>query len=174
MKISEQLTAFGSDKCTDHSYGQFYDDLFARLKPKRILEVGVYHGASAKAWCSLDHVERFVGVDKKDPGGLPEKCTVIEATTPDFREIVNQLDALPPFDLIIDDGSHTPLDQIAAAFVLLQFLAPGGVYVVEDIAHDKTASIFREAGWRIMDLRSEKNRWDDILAIYEEHHQWSI
>jgi hypothetical protein len=37
------------------------------------------------------------------------------------------------FDLIIDDGSHLAHHQIDSASVLLPYVAPGGIYVIEDI-----------------------------------------
>jgi hypothetical protein len=41
------------------------------------------------------------------------------------------------FDLIIDDGSHVVADQIATARYALPLLAPDGIYVIEDVAHEQ-------------------------------------
>mmetsp|Transcript_16760 Transcript_16760/g.31750 ORF Transcript_16760/g.31750 Transcript_16760/m.31750 type:complete len:333 (+) Transcript_16760:182-1180(+) len=38
-----------------------------------------------------------------------------------------------PFDLIIDDGSHINSHQISSLSVLIEHVAPAGIYVIEDI-----------------------------------------
>jgi hypothetical protein len=40
---------------------------------------------------------------------------------------------LPPLDIIIDDGGHTPEQQRITLEELLPHLRPGGVYICEDI-----------------------------------------
>ena len=39
-----------------------------------------------------------------------------------------------PYDIIVDDGGHTMMQQIVSLSVLLQHVKPGGVYVLEDLA----------------------------------------
>merc|ERR1712139_26848 len=41
------------------------------------------------------------------------------------------------WDLIVDDGVHTPHDQLATLANLFRYLAPGGLYVVEDVNEGK-------------------------------------
>ncbi len=41
-----------------------------------------------------------------------------------------------PYDVIIDDGSHDPRYQAAAAITMLPHLAPTGHYFIEDIYVD--------------------------------------
>ena len=50
MRVSQWLSVYGSDKVSVHNYGSFYDDLFERLKPQALLEIGVYRGQSLQAW----------------------------------------------------------------------------------------------------------------------------
>lgn len=42
--------------------------------------------------------------------------------------------ATGPYDIIVDDGGHTMLQQIVSLSVLLPHIKPGGVYVLEDLA----------------------------------------
>lgn len=37
------------------------------------------------------------------------------------------------FDLVIDDGSHVPDNQESSAKALVPYLAPGGLYIIEDV-----------------------------------------
>ncbi|NQW46655.1 MAG: class I SAM-dependent methyltransferase [Planctomycetes bacterium] len=63
-----------------------------------------------------------------------------------------------PFDLIIDDGSHEDHHQITTAEALLPLLAPGGVFVIEDITVDCRPDLLAERihlppgfGWRAVE-----------------------
>lgn len=38
------------------------------------------------------------------------------------------------FDLIVDDGSHDPGDQLRTYICLSPLLRPGGLYIIEDVA----------------------------------------
>jgi hypothetical protein len=42
--------------------------------------------------------------------------------------------ATGPYDVIVDDGGHTMLQQIVSLSVLLRHVKPGGIYVLEDLA----------------------------------------
>lgn len=70
------LTSFGSDKCTEHSYGDFYDDIFRKRRIASVLEIGVEAGLSLQAWKHILGPDALViGVDKDDefaplPAGL--------------------------------------------------------------------------------------------------------
>ena len=53
MKISEILKTYKTDKANEHSYGDYYDDLFSQYDkdaPISILELGVQGGGSVLAW----------------------------------------------------------------------------------------------------------------------------
>ena len=76
------------------------------------------------------------------------------------------------FDIIIDDGSHDPMDQEKSFNILKGQMNTGGVYVIEDIicfAHNKHFFLKQHPYCRSYDLRSIKNRYDDCLIVYEFH-----
>ena len=163
MKISEALTACGSDKCTVHSYGHFYDSIFALHSIKSVLEIGIYKGASLKALSMVDETIYALGVDKQFVPGF----TQVTATAPDFSPVVKYCDENSRFfDLIIDDGSHLKRDQLQGILALYRFLKPGGIYVIEDIQKESTATEFKIHGARILDLRAVKGRRDDVIAYW--------
>ena len=160
MRVSQWLSVYGSDKVSVHNYGSFYDDLFARLKPQALLEIGVYRGQSLQAWRAAG-VSIVMGVDKdvnQNRSGLP----VLYGEMPHEAEAIAR--RLPVLDLIIDDGSHLYPDYVATADVLLGKLRPGGVYVIEDIQTQDSIDALRRDGWTIEDWRESTGRYDDAIA----------
>ena len=160
MRVSQWLSVYGSDKVSTHNYGSFYDDLFQRLKPQALLEIGVYRGQSLQAWRAAG-VPVVVGVDRdvnQNRSGMP----VLYAEMPHQAEVIAR--RMQMFDLIIDDGSHLYYDYIATADVLLQRLRPGGVYVIEDIQTQDSIDALRRDGWQIEDWREKTGRYDDVIA----------
>ena len=160
MRVSQWLTVYGSDKVSVHNYGSFYDDLFQRLKPKTLLEIGVYRGASLKAWRAAG-VENVFGVDR-DVSQNSCGPAVLFGTMPEDVRTIARL--VPTLDLIIDDGSHLYQDYTATADVLFDQLRPGGVYVIEDIQTQDSVDALRRDGWTIEDWRERTGRYDDVIA----------
>lgn len=160
MRVSQWLSVYGSDKVSVHNYGSFYDDLFARLRPQALLEIGVYRGQSLHAWRAAG-VANVLGVDKdvrQNRSGLP----VLYGEMPHEAEAI--VWRLPPLDLIIDDGSHLYPDYTATAEVLFERLRAGGVYVIEDIQTQDSVDALRRDGWTIEDWREKTGRYDDVIA----------
>lgn len=121
-------------------YFEIYDREVLRNLPEnpRILEIGVYNGASARMWRDLStDLACYVGVDI-DPRCAefadPEANIFIKIGSQDDPALLKQvIDEHGPFDLIIDDGSHESKHMIASfSHLFLNGLAPGGTYVVED------------------------------------------
>jgi predicted O-methyltransferase YrrM len=164
-KLSEALRLEGSDKTTVHTYGQFYDDLIADLQPRRVLEIGVFHGASIRAWRHLPEPVEVVGVDRNLCPGIP----VIRCTAPDFGPVIDQLQG-QQFDLIIDDGSHQQAHQIAAIQQLSPLLRSGGLFVIEDLQDGAATAAVQAAfpgDWAtiVQDWRRQSGRYDDVIVV---------
>ena len=131
-----------TDKCSrGHGYTDAYDIHFSCLRHDkiRLLEIGVWRGASLRMWNDYFTQGYIVGIDKT-------LCTVEGERI--ATEMGDQTDALflarvnqnhGPFDIIIDDGGHTMRQQQQTAAVLFPMLSPGGIYVVEDLhtSYDK-------------------------------------
>lgn len=107
-----------------------------RLRPVRLLEVGVFGGGSLKMWRDYLGPEcRLYGVDI-DPSSMAyqaEGTTIYIGDQADpafWREV---LTALPEVDVVVDDGGHRAHQQITTLEALLPHIAPGGVYICEDI-----------------------------------------
>ena len=160
MRVSQWLSVYGSDKVSTHNYGSFYDDLFARLRPQALLEIGVYRGQSLQAWRAAG-VPVVVGVDS-DPATSSLGLQVLLAHMP--RQAQALAERLGLLDLIIDDGSHLYPDYTATADVLFERLRFGGVYVIEDIQTQDSVDALRRDGWQIEDWRERTSRYDDVIA----------
>ena len=123
-------------------YFPIYEAIFGpiRAKPLRILEIGLWHGASLKLWRQyFEHPQTIiVGVDV-----LPE-CRRFDAPAagihvrigsqadPGFLKQV--VEEFGPFDLIMDDGSHYSSHIITSFNHLFgSGLKDTGIYFVEDI-----------------------------------------
>ena len=167
--LTELFRRHGSDKDHEqgHSYGQVYDRLLAPVRDTvtRVLEIGVLGGASLRAWRDYFPHALVFGVDTHTP---PFEEWQVSARRADATK-AEDLDAAlggRAWDLCVDDGSHWEHDQLKTFELLRPKLKPDGIYVVEDIqclsSHDK----FRALGFEVFDLRAEKNRFDDVIAVY--------
>lgn len=136
-RLGQLFMKWGSDKHT-HLYHEFYATLPA---PKRMLEVGVFKGASLRAWREWWPEADIVGIDNFSrgyPSGFPPLTNPCLVDGDSRTYDVSRLYDGPGPDLIIDDGSHKPRDQAATFRNLWPLLAPGGVYAIEDVVlHDR-------------------------------------
>ena len=160
MRVSQWLSVYGSDKVSVHNYGSFYDDLFARLRPQALLEIGVYRGASLRAWKAAGVADVY-GVDRDVAQSNCGPAVMFGVMPEDARTIAR---LVPLLDLIIDDGSHLYPDYTATAEVMGRRLRPGGVYVIEDIQTQDSVDALRRDGWQIEDWREKTGRYDDVVA----------
>jgi hypothetical protein len=100
-----------------------------------VLEIGVYRGGSMRMWSRFFGPDaRLVGVDI-DPVALVsagDRYTVVLADQADPDAMRNLAQKYGPFDVIIDDGGHSMVQQITSIEALFPMLNDGGVYLVED------------------------------------------
>jgi hypothetical protein len=125
-----------TDKFIRHYYTPIYFlEIPKPLKVKRVLEIGILQGHSLRMWRDFFPFAMIVGIDK-DPAtmitGEDRIVTYVgDQAKPD--EIASLIKGVGPFDLIVDDGSHLPELQALTARTLLPFLAPDGLYSIEDV-----------------------------------------
>lgn len=128
-----------------------YFDIYHRHLAKfvgrdaHLLEIGIYSGGSLEMWRAyLGERCTIHGVD------IAPECRVYERENVHIS-IGDQEDrafwgrfrhATPLLDIVIDDGGHTPEQQIVTLEELLPHLRPGGVFLCEDVhgAHNRFAS----------------------------------
>ena len=146
---------YGTDKVS-HGFCDIYEKLFSpvRLRVTKVLEIGVFFGASLKMWrdwfphAVVHGADHFTGrqgnghvFPKADTflreveAGLHPRI-VLHTLDQSKRENVEEfrtafLDGT--FDIIIDDASHLMRDQQFSLAGLFRLLKPGGYFVIEDL-----------------------------------------
>lgn len=120
-----------------------------RDRPVRVLEIGVFSGGSLEMWRSYFGTNAAIlGVD------IDEACLAyarpgIEIAIGDQSDPTFWTGVLadrPPFDVVIDDGGHETHQQVATIEAVLPRMAPGGVYICEDVHHQENGFAAYMAG----------------------------
>jgi 8-demethyl-8-alpha-L-rhamnosyltetracenomycin-C 2'-O-methyltransferase len=127
-------------------YTPFYDLILnsRREAVKSVLEIGIgttasmshvdnyKPGASLRMWREYFPLAKIWGLDK-DPSVMISEprisCATGDQSDPEALAMVYRLGEL---DLIVDDGSHDPAHQSLSLNCLWHYLAPGGIYIIED------------------------------------------
>lgn len=147
--LGDAFKAFGTDKSTTHNYHILYGYVLTQLhQPVRLLEIGLGSndtripsnmgpkstpGASIRAFRSVFPELILYGADI-DPTIKIEGIDIftIDQTEPEsFDRVIEG--AGTGFDLIIDDGLHSPDANLNTLFFALHNLNPRGYFVIEDI-----------------------------------------
>jgi hypothetical protein len=136
----------GTDKVTGHAYHHMYSHLFhaRRSLPIKVLEIGLgctmnTGSASIHLWqtyfSKVDLWMADLDVACARRVQNTTKNTILIGDQSSQTDMQSWIDLSGgQFDLIVDDGSHSSNHQIASfEFLFQKALAPGGVYVIEDI-----------------------------------------
>ena len=172
----QNINNFHTDKLRLHSYLETYEDLFSKFKNKNInlLEIGFQHGGSLKLWkeyfgnkssiYGIDITLQELRYDLVRENNVTLICKDISTCDESILKPIM-------FDVILDDASHTLEHQIKSWELFKDRLNPGGILIIEDIAPEAYDYFFKLAektpNSKFIDLRHIKNRFDDVLFVYE-------
>jgi cephalosporin hydroxylase len=162
-ELCQLALKYKTDKVKEfrHNYTPFYYDLLKHKQPsaKTVLEIGIGHrgenvknkaishmmhmpedyliGASLYMWRDFFIKADVYGVDI-NPVCLFEADRIHtfladQSNQEDLERLVNQRIG-KPLDVVIDDGSHIPVDQVATLITLVPQLSAGGIYIIEDVS----------------------------------------
>lgn len=122
-----------------------YEQLLSDVKPKRILELGIYDGGSTLFLAQLAQPEQLAALDlKRRPRGQLEHLLAAQhlEQVVSLYPGVDQTDTLAldqivatfagPVDLIVDDASHLLGPTRTSFNRLFPYLREGGWYLIED------------------------------------------
>jgi hypothetical protein len=126
MTLYDLAIKYGSDKA-QHGYCPFYEQHLPK-NPKKLLEIGVLHGASIRMWREYFPDTEIHALDLFLENPIPDIPGVVfhKGDQLDYK-ILEQL-RKENFDVIIDDGSHNSRDQMITFFGLFN----GRQYYIED------------------------------------------
>jgi hypothetical protein len=177
---------YGTDK-VQHHYLVSYDAIFEpqRFEVRRVLEIGVFQGASVLMWrdyfthAHIDGMDMFLKAafyrlhilparnfyEEVRRGKHGERVTAVQCNHSDAPAMERFVAAHPRnYDVIIEDGSHMQRDQQLNMAQLLPLVRPGGIYVIEDL-HTGLVSGFDE-------LPSSENTTVAALLRLQETGRW--
>jgi len=178
MNLRGAFDRHGCDRGTArHNYQRVYGRLLASLRelPLHILDVGVLNGAGIAAWLDYFPNALIVGMDTFDRVPLDQVPVMsdprVSACTGDSRTTFPH----GLFDLIFDDGDHSPGAQLATFQNLWPHLSPGGRYFIEDVwALDQFTPKQLKHHWLKSHKNFNKNEYMKLLRALKpyqtKHH----
>jgi spermidine synthase len=179
-ELKELFNKYGCDKAAKHQYHKIYSKYFAPVADKKlnILEIGVFHGASTRAFLDYMPNAHMYGVDifsrlqPEELGDLNtnDRFTYMkgDSTKKGWNKALTDA-AWPKFDFIIDDGKHTPKANRQTYENFKHMLKEGGTYFIEDVFRIDT---FGFAEWEnkwIKSRPSDYNKQD--FAMFHDSLQ---
>lgn len=169
--LSQLAKKYGTDRHpgSKHSYTPFYYELLKDKKDsiKKILEIGVGEGPGLRMWQEFFPNAKIYGAEN-DPKRIFKEDR-IQVFYCDQTSQVN-LEGLikiigNDIDLVIDDGSHKPSDQILTCLTLMPLLSPNTIYIIEDVADMTIVDKLKDYNLYIPKLKRRKERYDDYLIV---------
>lgn len=141
--LKQLFNKYGCDKARKHHYDKVYEAEFEAIREENlaILEVGVFKGESTQAWVDYFPNAKIYGLDvfTRVPMNKIQILThprveAIRGSSIDIT-ITEEIRKKWPgvkFDIIIDDGLHTPRANADTFKHLFPLLKEDGAYYVED------------------------------------------
>jgi len=131
--------AAGADKGSNyHNYTEIYARYFASLKeqPIKFLEIGIYKGNSVKLWenyfKNADLHFMDITLEKVEYFSQRSHYHIANQASPqDLRRFIEETRG--NFDVILDDGGHTMIQQVMSFKYLFPHVKSGGLYIIEDL-----------------------------------------
>lgn len=134
MSLDEIGLRNKTDKAsTGHDYLSFYERILGprRLEIRSLCEFGVRHGASILTWMEWLPNAVVTGVDLEPPGFQHSRFRMV-AGDASLPELYLRPEMQGPFDVVIDDCSHTA-GVTLRILDMLERLRPGGWLFIEDV-----------------------------------------
>ena len=189
--LNDLMKKYGSDK-TEHGYCEFYESFFATIRESvtAMLEIGVFKGASMRAWLDYFQNADVYGIDdgrwqrEWDFGTDRAHVWLSEQVSRScMATLVKKIGQ--PLDIVLDDGGHTMWGQQCSLACLLPAVKPGGLYVVEDLFTSfQDVTVYRTDGGTVMQVAATGcdfpltttyevlSRWPDVKSDYMTQDEW--
>ena len=158
-------------------YFDIYEENFSKFKKRKItiLEIGIAKGGSLRMWKNyFSSDSTIVGIDINPECKKFEKDNIKTyiGNQTDVNFLSSVIKDIGKPDIIIDDGGHTPNQQIISFNYLFGHLNDKGIYLVED-THASYHSDFqdRQDGFTFMDYVKSL---PDKLNLWYQYNDYKI
>lgn len=170
-ELSKLALKYGADKWSrKHNYTPIYYKLFKdkQKSVKKVLEIGIGgKAASLKMWRDFFPSAKIYGVDYMSSRLINDYR--IESILCDQRRKEHLLSLVdktgPDIDIVIDDGSHRPRDQVFTCLTLMSLLKNGVTYIIEDVAEPSIIERLSQYDVQIPKLDQFLKRYDNRLVV---------
>jgi len=144
IMLDKLFNKYGCDKTSKHRYDTVYGPEFESVRNDHIniLEIGVFKGDSIRAWLDYFPNATIYGIDIFKRVS-PEQIDVLnqdrvhwlktDSTNFSVRNEIKKQWPRIRFDIIIDDGLHTPDANAKTLHNLFPLLKKNGRFYVEDV-----------------------------------------
>lgn len=162
----------GTDKWGKHHYIPIYYDMFRnnskRRSVKKVLEIGVGEGAGLRMFKDFFPNAMIYGAEIADDRIFKDdRIKVYKCDQTSGKDLINLFSEIGlDIDLVIDDGSHKPKDQVFTCLSTLPNLKSGCIYVIEDVADDSILQPISK--YYKPELITVGKRYDDRLVIIKK------
>ena len=161
-----------------HTYAVIYDRLFEPYKNKQInfLEIGINYGGNIVLCSEYFSNIKHYGIDIEDYIKIDRDLFTFYKGSFDDPKVVEQA-SQQQYDIILEDASHYPIHQLKSIDLYLPMLKPDGIMIIEDIQRvEVLVPIFEKIDFQkyfayTIDMRFNKNRFDDIMIVIEHRDQ---
>ena len=170
--LTKLAIKYGTDKWGKH-YTPYYYNLYRnkskRRNVRKVLEIGVGEGAGLRTFRDFFPNAVIYGAEIADDRIFEEdrikvyKCDQSKAV--DLIRLLQKTGR--DIDLVVEDGSHKPFDQVVTCLEILPDLERGTTYVIEDVADIR---VFKEIKkyYSQAELVRLGKRYDDQLVIIKK------
>jgi len=168
---------------------EWYEQFLRHLRPKSVVEVGTFDGASLAMCAEIAQPQRLVGIDlRSEPSralatyieqrGLEDRVRpyygVDQTDAARLNEILDGEFGDGRLDLVIDDASHA-LDATRETFdILFPRVRPGGVYLVEDWPTHRFPQVTRPLASFVFELWLACSETPDAVAEMQVNRNYVI
>lgn len=165
LSLQEIGLKHGTDKAHFHKYLDFYEEHLPRNSVYRLLEIGILGGASLKTWREwLPETALVEGWDI-DPQVQVEGCSIKRVDQANPEQLLTAV-GNENWDVILDDGGHTPQMMQTSFSVLFPYCT---YYVIEDLHAPWVHPMYLPAGdTKTNELVEDIKNWDSKYSTPEQ------
>lgn len=161
----------------EHLYHKVYEPFLEgkRTEELNILEIGIFKGASLASWHDYLPNSNIYGLDiftRLKPEDIPVlgrdrvHWLNIDTTSSEVSNSLKSVWGDIKFDMIIDDGLHTPEANGKTFLNLIEFLKDDGAFFIEDVW---PLDIMSENEWKHRWMRTNQSKYNmDKWSFFEK------